>query len=516
MLQADLDQVYALVCRGQNDRAQKMIEPILAAHRNRADVNDMMACVLAAGKRVGKAIPFAETAVHLAPANAAYALNLGRLYIEQGLFEIALPHLKRAMKLDSVSHAAAWAIGDYFVESGQAEKALEYLEEAARRTPDDARVLASLGQAYSSLGRSDQARSVFEKLSELPGNRLNALCRLARVIEPDTSSPIIGEIRSALKDPKISRQQRGMMLAIIGSALEREEKYEEAFTYFRRSNDALKPAFDIEAFRKEVDAVIAAYTPETFEAFRGKGSPAADPVFIVGMPRSGTTLTEQILGAHPKAMGVGEVSRISRLRRGFAKGNGETGVFATLRGDETVVREAALSYLNLVHALAPGAERIVDKMPHNFMSLGFIAILFPNARVIHAQRNPLDNCLSCFQATLNDAHEYARDLRTLGLYYREYHRLMEHWRKVLPAAMIESPYEDLTANPAVAARRLVESIGLDWDERCLDFNQKARTVRTASQQQIRKSISTRSVERWRIYEKQLAPLILALGDLARV
>jgi len=175
--------------------------------------------------------------------------------------------------------------------------------------------------------------------------------------------------------------------------------------------------------------------------------------------------------------------------------------------------ELAARYLTELDRHSRTALRVVDKMPHNFLLLGFIALLFPKARIIHCRRDPMDNCVSCYTHRFNKAHGYSTDMKTLGLYYREYRRLMEHWRKVLPLKMFELDYEEMISDQATMSRRLIDFVGLDWDDACLNFHETERTVRTLSRWQVRQPIYTSSVQRWRKYDEFLGPLKEGLGDL---
>ncbi len=237
------------------------------------------------------------------------------------------------------------------------------------------------------------------------------------------------------------------------------------------------------------------------------------PVFIVGMPRSGTTLVEQIISAHPAAYGAGELPDIIGLVRalpGFLRNNREP--YPECVGELNENAEFALSerYLEKIR-LSPGdPERVTDKMPHNFLHVGLIALLFPNARIIHCTRNPVDTCLSCYFQDFMGRHTYAYNLEDLGYYYGEYRRLMAHWREVLPMQFMDVNYEELTANAEANSRRIIEHVGLPWDERCLEFYKTGRNVATASYDQVRQPIYRKSVERWRNYEQHISPLLSSL------
>ena len=231
------------------------------------------------------------------------------------------------------------------------------------------------------------------------------------------------------------------------------------------------------------------------------------PVFIVGLPRSGTSLVEQIIASHPGVFGAGELNFWGIQ----AKNLENVKIGKNVSG--TMLREMACKYLDHLSSFNGSAARVVDKMPGNFAHLGLIHSVFPNARIIHIRRNPIDTCLSIYTQKFSASHNYANDLADLAHYYREYHRLMRHWSAVLPPDVImDLPYEALLEDQEGWSRKLIDFLGLDWDECCLDYQKTERRVATASKWQVRQKIYKTSVERWRNYEKFLGPL-LELKDL---
>ncbi|MGH6874602.1 MAG: sulfotransferase family protein, partial [Aestuariivirgaceae bacterium] len=238
-------------------------------------------------------------------------------------------------------------------------------------------------------------------------------------------------------------------------------------------------------------------------------------VFIVGMPRSGTSLVEQIIASHPKAFGAGELDDIGFIAATLGMKGVRTDVpvdperILSLSRPEIV--KAASRYLRRLSRRSPEAVRITDKMPHNFERLGLIALMLPRARVIHCRRDPLDTCLSIFMQDFQEAHGYAANLRSLGLYYGEYAGLMAHWRKVLPTPLLEVDYERLIENAPAEIRKIIDFVGLKWDDACLNFHRTRRAVATSSHWQVRQPIYATSVMRWQNYRQFLAPLIEALG-----
>ena len=257
-------------------------------------------------------------------------------------------------------------------------------------------------------------------------------------------------------------------------------------------------------------ALARAFTSEAMAARRGLGDPSEVPVFILGMPRSGTTLVEQILASHPRVFGAGELFYLPELVSAGQAGSRFPGDFPTLSGER--LREIGRRYCERLQSLAPKADRITDKLPANFRFAGLIHLVLPKARIIHVRRDPVDTCFSCYSKLFPSGQDYTFELGELGRYYRGYESLMEHWRSVLPAgAMLEVQYETLVADIEGQARRMIEYCGLEWDERCLRFYETERSVRTASFAQVHKPLYGNAVGRWRPYRAHLRGLLDTLG-----
>jgi hypothetical protein len=294
----------------------------------------------------------------------------------------------------------------------------------------------------------------------------------------------------------IGERDRGFDHLLRGNAIKRAEAdYDEAATLGAMAH---LPRF---------------FTAALLAARGDLGDPSTIPVFILGMPRSGTTLVEQTLASHPAVFGAGErsdlsqaIGRLSVERRGAA----DATTFATMTGEE--FRRIGATYVAALRSLAPDAARITDKMPGNFLFIGLIRLILPNARIIHVLRDPVDTCLSCFSKLFMGEQAFSYDLAELGRYYRAYQRLMAHWRAVLPAgAMLEVEYETLVQDFESQARRLIAYCGLEWDPACLEFYKTSRPVHTASMVQVRQPLYRTSVGRWRPDESVLRPLLDALG-----
>jgi hypothetical protein len=261
------------------------------------------------------------------------------------------------------------------------------------------------------------------------------------------------------------------------------------------------------------DEIKQAFSAENIERLSGEGVSDSTPIFVLGMPRSGTTLTEQIIASHPDVYGAGELHYLLEISQRAVAGAAFPSNLRQL--DRELLTAWGQEYLSALKRHAPEAARITDKMPQNFQMLGLIHLMLPNAKIIHVKRNPVDTCLSCF--TMHFAAKsvkYSYDLTELAHFYVGYAELMEHWRNVLPEnAFLEVQYEDVIQDVEGQARRLIDYCGLEWDNACIAFHENKRVVRTASVAQVRKPVYKSSVERWRRYEKHLGPLLDALGDL---
>ncbi len=287
--------------------------------------------------------------------------------------------------------------------------------------------------------------------------------------------------------------------------------HDSAFRHFAAAN-ALKRRqieYDEAARLGFFERIIAAFTPDTMRRLAGCGDPSTLPIFVVGMPRSGTTLVEQVLASHPLVFGAGEISDLDTVMKAVAGSDGTQRLpeaIATMSGEQ--VRRIGAQYCDRIAALAPKAQRITDKMLPNFLWIGLIHLALPNARIIHVQRDPADTCLSCFSRLFAGDLPFTYDLAELGRYYQAYASLMAHWRAVLPeGAMIEVKYEELVADFPAQARRLVDYCGLEWDDRCSAFYETRRPVTTSSAAQVRLPIYQDSIGRWQSYAPWLGPLL---------
>ncbi len=507
--------IRRLLREGHRGEAETAARKLQQRYPAQGEVNHVLALVLIKQRKDGEAIEFAKAAIAAEPRNAAYLVNLGRLYLKYEVVEDALPLIEKALRYDPSLYEAPRAMGEFFYQIGNGHRAASYFRQALAICPSDQRrqIEFQLVEVLASLGQIEEAERLLEPLMAIDTFRVEVLVQLTGLRKYTVDSNLFELSRKELEDGSPSPKSTARLHNVIGRIRENSGEFSEAFEHFRKSKEFQKRQFDFGALRRTVDSVISDFNLDTLKEFEGFGDPSRLPVFVVGLPRSGTTLTEQIIAAHPRAAGAGELERIGRMSKGLSPGESTAQMLEVVRaGGPNRVRLMTESYLGLLKFLAPTAKRVVDKMPQNFMRLGFIALLFPNARIVHCQRDPADTFISEFQNMLMSNHSYSYSPEDFANYYTEYSRLMAHWNRVLPGRIFNLRYEDLVSDQEVKTRELLEFLRLPWDSRCLRFHETAAAVKTFSKQQVRSPVNRNSIGRWRNYEEQLQPLLKILAD----
>lgn len=440
--------------------------------------------------------------------------NLGNLLQRLGSPKQAMVHYHQALAIVPDYAAAHCNLGSALLSLNRSTDAMLHYENALVINGDLAEAHHGVGIALQALGELEEAFAAFERATRLAPRRTDFHLALAQCKRFTTDDPRLAAIETLARDMSALSDDNQIALHFaLGKAYADLAQHQRAFAHLATGN-ALKrrrTAYDEAQTLRRFEELRATFTPELMQAYRGAGDPSAVPVFVVGMPRSGTTLIEQILSSHSHVFGAGE---ISDFRESIPNVNANEAMIAVPQAvlSAPALRQLAASYLDRIRSAAPTVDRIVDKMPANFALVGLIHLALPNARIIHALRDPIDTCLSCFSILFVDEQPYAYDLGELGRYYRGYRALMDYWRTVLPPdILLEVRYEDLVYDLEAQARRILAHCGLPWEKACLDFHQTRRSVRTASCVQVRQPIYHGSVGRWRPYANQLKPLLQALG-----
>lgn len=487
--------------------ADALLSAILAEMPANADILHEAGEFQAMTGRNPAAITSLRRALAVAPNHVAARRRLAICLANDGLYGESMPILEQLGSDPECLKALARALRA----AQQSRKALDIALRAERLEPGTSDIHILTGTLLSDLNRRGEAKQRFEAALATGSMTADALYGLSLLGELPADSAASQQLERLTAQPGGDPQSRRLLHFARGHQREAQGKPEEAFAHYAAGRKETAFPFDIARYRAFVDATIGG-----FPALSPSSEASEQPVFIVGMPRSGTSLVEQIIASHPAAAGAGELEEMRDLARelGFSIANpgGFPAKVASLGGAASAA--IARRYLDAVARRGLSASRITDKMPHNFEILGFIASVFPRARILHCERDPADTCVSIFTQNFGSAHGYADDLGTLGLYYREYRRLMKHWSAVLGERMMAISYETLVQSPEPVVRSMLAFLGLPWDDRCLSFHETDRAVTTFSRMQVRQPVHSGSIGRWRRYGPRVSPLLEALGDYA--
>lgn len=483
-------------------------------------------------------------------ANASALFREAMSHAQAGHHPQVMALCRRIIEEDPRHAEAHWLLAATYLNLGRYPEARRLAEVAARLRPNDPRphhqiatiqlLEGQFEEVDRTLERAERACGPHPLFVALRAERLRtvadyegAYMACKPLLDAGTDHPVvlvagaraclrtgrveegIDLVRRRLGGPGLHPSTRVPLLCVLSDLCDAAKRYDEAFLAMKEANDLRRAVLDPATQSASIDRYIGAWGAETIAALP-RGAPTDLPVFIVGFWRSGTTLVEQTLSSHPSVFGAGELTMV----RDFAaeRHDPKTPSSEPLILEPNILNKATISrlsrgYLSHVRELAPDALRITDKMPVNFVHLGLISVLFPGAKVIHCLRDPVDTCVSCY-LNLQGNTPYARDLRALGGFYRDYLRLMDHWKAVLEIPIMDVVYERFVAEQEATARRLVDYIGLPWDDACLRPHENRRVALTRSIDQVRRPMYASSVSRWKRYEKHLGPLLEALGPAA--
>lgn len=542
----ELEEVQNLIVSGRLNKAAALCKKILNKNPRQPDALHLTGFIALRSQHYARAIRAYEKAVAIKPNDPVYHYNLGVAHLRAGQPPSAVDHLQKTVVLQPDMACAYSDLCLALTRSGAIEAAVASGENAVKLAPDDAAAHENLAIAYAkrrdfdasfqhhliasrllpdhpgvqfnlgnkhvSRGNLEAAGECFKKVLRLKPDELVAYGNLVRITKyhsPEHEDAT--RLKAFLDQAWLSDDQRTTALFALGKIYQDCGLYEEAFSYFERGNrlqDA-KYQFDPWMLAQAAFLLIENCTTDLFDQKCRVGNPTEMPVFIIGTPRSGTTLTEQILSSHPDVFGAGELQLVPRITDELQEYLRVPMPYPQCLTEltENSIDTLASEYLKQVRLLADGERRIIDKLPGNFLHLGLIHILFPNAKIIHCRREPRDTCISMFCQYFPSGVPYSYDLYKLGVFYSQYERTMEHWRKVLPGdTLIEIEYEKLVDNQESESRRLLDFLGLDWHDGCLEFYKQRRSVNTASDTQVIQPLYSSSIGRWKHYRRHLQPL----------
>lgn len=505
----------------EDGRAEEAVPPLEHALQLRPDYPEAL-CNLGLARlktqRLDEADALLQRALQHRPGYAEALRGLARLRYEQGDFGQAETLLHQAIAAAPDTPDAHCQLGGLLAEQERPGEAEAAYRRALALDPDNADAHVGLGNLSLEAGDIDAAEALLKAaLTSAPDN-IGARFHLAQARKVRPGDVNLAALEALMPTAAtLSADRRIPLHYALGKAYDDLRDYDRAFPHFLEGARLKRATLRYDAAADEARARRIAEIVDTdfFARLHGAGNASEVPVFILGMPRSGTTLTEQIIASHPDVFGAGErpelMERVQRPTAGKPAFYPEN--LAQL--DHKTLTAWGDEYLARLVQRAPSARRISDKMPANYLALGLIPLMLPRAKIIHVQRDPVDTCVSCFTRLFNRNQDASYDLAELGRHYAAYARLMQHWRRILPAQqLLEVRYEDIVSDMEGQARRLIAFCGLEWHDACLTFHETRRDVRTASLTQVRQPIYGSSVARWRHYEKHLGPLLAALGEFA--
>jgi len=500
---------------GQLQRAEQAYRAAITRQQNPFRTHNDLAHLLLQQGKTDQAVTEFERAVTLQPTFARGWSNLGAALHQRQDWERAEAALQRAIEIRPDFAGALFNYGNLLKERNRTAEAVEKYQAAVALRPDNQPFRLNLAVALTVLGKATESVAEYRHIIARQPDCLQAYYSLLTFHGEYVTRQEVEQLERLLQQGQLTATQRSEASFGLGKYYDQRGENDRAFSHYQTGNRivATQRPFAAARFGELIDQICHTFTPELFARFRDQGTASRQPIFIVGMPRSGSTLVEQILSSHSQVRGAGEFYGIRRLIKQvlpqFNKAD-YPGVVRELAG--SALPQLAADYLSQLELMAGAALRITDKMPSNLFHLGFISLLFPQATLIYTQRNRLDVCLSCYFQNFVTAHEYSFDLRQLAHFYQAHERMLAHWQRVCPAPIHIVDYERLVQDQEAQTHRLIEQIcGLPWETGCLEFHRNRRAVHTASLSQVRQPMYDSSIGKWKKYARHLGPLFEELG-----
>lgn len=445
--------------------------------------------------------------------------NLATVLLKAGYTKKAILAAKAAIRINSKFDKAYHTLGNALREDRQIDEAIEAYEGALKINPYLLTTLTSLGALYRESNNYAKALQFYKRACDHDPNYVAALVQVVSLENQKSDSEDVKKLKSILKEKNILKEEKLNICFCLANIYERESDYSNAFNFYAKANYIKNSILKYDnSDEKNLFKNIVIACPENL--FKKKYNPIEtekNVIFIVGMPRSGTSLVEQIIASHPEVYGGGELNFLNNLIFTDNKKTRANSILELSNNTQEKINKIFKSYINQVKELDFGEQFITDKNPFNFRFLGMISLMMPKAKIIHCVRNPLDVCISLFKNNFaEDAIPFSYNLEASAQYYKLYNELMKYWKKILKDKILEINYEELVADQIIQTKKILEYCDLDWDDQCVNFYKSKRIVRTASVDQVRKPIYKNSVNSWKNYKSHIQPLINLLSNIKNV
>ncbi len=500
---------------GRVEEAARLYKEVLRDNPKNVDALRMLGIMAYAASDIDEAERLFRRAVELAPDFVNAIVDLGNTLKEQSRYEEAIDCFRKAIKLEPTNVKAHYQLASTLSPAALTYDAIESYERVLELRPRHAGAKLGLGHMLKTVGRQEDAVQAYRDCIELKPDKGETYWSLANLKTYKLTDEDIREMEARAEKKGIGDESHVNFLFALAKAYEDRGEFDRAWEYYSRGNATRRMLEHYDPVGAEVknDAIIEVFSKEFVERSSGLGHPDKAPIFVVGLPRSGSTLIEQILASHSMVEGTSELPYVQQVARTLDRNRADGINYpqALLELEEKHFKALGQDYMQRaqMHRLE-GTPHFIDKMPNNFPSVGFIHLMLPNAKIIDARRYPLDSCLSCYRQLFGQGQPFTYDLTDIGEYFLQYQRLMDHWHDVMPGRILTVQYEDVVTDFETQVRRLIDYCELPWEDACLRFHDTDRPVRTASSEQVRQPIYTRSVHFWRNHEKNLGELVEVL------
>jgi tetratricopeptide (TPR) repeat protein len=502
---------------GKIDAAEKILRRILAEDADDVTALRLLGNIAADSNRWGAAKKLLGRAVELAPDFILARGDLAILSLKQERFDEALEHIEHAIRMDSSLPYCYVIKGNILAKSQKHEEALQTYQKAIDLSPGHGGALSGMGHVLKTIGRQEESIAAYRECIRNHPALGEAYWSLANLKTFEFNPQEVEVMQRLVEDEALADEPKVNMLLSLGKHFENEKDYDQAFAHYQRGNDLRRTHEIYDPVQTQVihDRIIEVFDRDFIESHQGNGDPDPAPILIVGLPRSGSTLLEQILASHSQVEGTMELPDLSRAIKEVSRSRRDRVEYPEavrdLAGND--LKALGAQYLRSTQRYRTGSAYFIDKMPNNFPGIGFLHLILPNAKVINARRHPLDSCMGCYKQLFYKGQSFTYDQFELGHYYLQYQRMMDHWHEVLPGKVLDMHYEEMVLDQEAQTRRLLEYCGLPWEDQCLRFYETERAINTASSEQVRQPIYKGAINFWKNYENHLGELISILEPL---
>lgn len=446
------------------------------------------------------------------PAHSEANRLMAKIFAMSGYVDRAISCLKKVLAQDSTNLAVLLELGDYLVVMDRCAEAEKIFAKAFKLNNQSPQAVSGLATALNKLGKYQQALNIIQPIIDkglLNAGIAKSFLKICNRLELCEQAIYYAE--QVLSSVDIENAEKTGLYYQLGGLYDKRKQYDAAFADFKCANDSKPDHYSAIEYDAYIDAIIRNFSRQSLASAPSSGVESNKPVFIVGMPRSGTSLTEQILCAHSRVYGAGELRNIADEMSSLGKTLQVKYPAFSGKLESAALYDSASRYLEHIESVSAGEDFVTDKMPHNFLYLGMISLMFPLSKIIHCKRNPRDIALSIYFQNFHLSHQYSTRLENIVKHYKSYERLMNHWKLVLDMPVLEVQYEDMVSDQRGTTQKMLDFIGLEWDEKCERFYDQARSVATSSHDQVNQKMYSGSIERWKNYEKQVGELFDELG-----